>query len=76
MSLKIRFRYDGRCGSHPRYNPQTDGGPQDKRCAGCESLYVISLYVGIARKRALAAEGIIVSRPEQRQTPEQAPQQE
>ena len=75
MSLKIRFRFDGRCGSHPRYNPQTDGAPQDKRCSGCESLYVISLYVGIARKRAMAAEGIIVSHPEPQQIPDGPPEQ-
>lgn len=44
MSLKIRFRFDGRCGVHPRYNPETDGRPQHKNCAGCESLHVIALY--------------------------------
>jgi hypothetical protein len=76
MSLKIRFRFDGRCATHPRYNPQTDGGPQDKRCSGCESLHVISLYVGIARKKAVAAEGLIVSRPELQRIPDSAAEQE
>ncbi len=49
MSLKIRFRFDGRCSVHSRYNPETDGRRQHKNCEG-ESLYVISLY--IVRKKA------------------------
>ena len=48
MSLKIRFRFDGRCTGHPRYDPKRDGRPSDGKCAGCESLYVIHLYVKIA----------------------------
>jgi hypothetical protein len=60
MSLKIRFRFDGRCGVHPRYNPETDGRPQHKNCAGCESLYVISLYTAIARKKADTGDGLVV----------------
>jgi len=44
MSLKIRFRFDGRCNVHPRHNPESDGRPQPKHCDGCESLYVIFLY--------------------------------
>jgi hypothetical protein len=42
MSLKIRFRFDGKCSVHPRYNPETDGRPQHRNCQGCESLYVVS----------------------------------
>ena len=38
MSLRIKFRFDGRCGLHPRYNPENDGRPSHKECAGCESL--------------------------------------
>lgn len=64
MSLKIRFRFDGRCSVHPRYNPERDGRPEHKDCSGCESLRVIALYVSIARKKAEAGEGLIVSRPE------------
>ena len=64
MSLRIRFRFDGRCGMHPRYNPQKDGRPQHNDCAGCESLYVISLYSRIARKRAATGDGIVVSNRE------------
>ncbi len=64
MSLKIRFRFDGRCRVHPRYNPERDGGPEHKDCSGCESLRVIQLYVSIARKKATAGEGLIVSSPE------------
>ena len=45
MSLKIRFRFDGRCTRHPRYDPKRDERPSDGKCAGCESLYVIHLYV-------------------------------
>ena len=45
MSLKIRFRFDGRCNVHPRYNPESDGRPQHKHCDGCESLLRdLSLY--------------------------------
>lgn len=64
MSLRIRFRFDGRCSMHPRYNPQQDGRPQHSGCAGCESLYVIFLYSRIARKRAATGDGMIVSNRE------------
>ena len=64
MSLRIRFRFDGRCSVHPRYNPERDGRPQHKDCAGCESLWVIHLYTGIARRKAEAGEGILVSSPQ------------
>jgi hypothetical protein len=60
MSLKIRFRFDGRCNVHPRYNPESDGRPQHKHCDGCESLYVIFLYTAIARRRAESGSGLTV----------------
>ena len=63
MSLRIRFRFDGRCSVHPRYNPERDGKPQHKECSGCETLWVIHLYSGIARRKADAGEGIVVSGP-------------
>ena len=52
MSLRIRFRFDGKCCIHPRYDPARDGRPQQGKCEGCESLYVIYLYTGIAMRRA------------------------
>jgi hypothetical protein len=52
MSLRIRFRFDGKCSIHPRYDPARDGRPQHGKCEGCESLYVIHLYTGIAKRRA------------------------
>lgn len=61
MSLRIRFRFDGRCSVHPRYNPEKDGRPQHKDCSGCESLWVIHLYTGIARRKAGTGEGILVT---------------
>lgn len=64
MSLRIRFRFDGRCSMHPRYNPEKDGRPQHKDCPGCESLHVIHLYCHIARRKAESGEGILVSRAE------------
>jgi len=60
MSLKIRFRFDGRCARHPRYNPKRDGHPSDGKCEGCESLYVIHLYTKIALRRAENANLIVV----------------
>ena len=63
MSLRIRFRFDGRCSVHPRYSPERDGRPEHKDCPGCESLWVIHLYSGIARRKADAGDGIIVCRP-------------
>jgi hypothetical protein len=63
MSLRIRFRFDGKCSVHPRYNPEKDGRPQHNDCSGCESLFVIHLYTRIARRKADAGEGIIVARP-------------
>lgn len=49
---------------HPRYNPEKDGRPQRKDCPGCDSLWVVHLYCGIARRKAEAGEGILVSRSE------------
>lgn len=60
MSLKIRFRFDGKCARHPRYDPRRDGRPSDGKCAGCESLYVIHLYTKIAKRRAENANLIVV----------------
>ena len=61
MSLKLRFKFDGRCRLHPRYNPERDGQSQHKDCPGCDSLWVIWLYTKIARRKAEKADGILVS---------------
>lgn len=66
MSLKIRFRFDGKCRAHPRYNPETDGQPQHTSCPGCESLRVIFLYTRIAKRKADTGEGLVVSGPQER----------
>lgn len=63
MAFRVRFRFDGRCSVHPRYSPEKDGRPQHKDCPGCESLWVIHLYTGIARRKGESGDGIIVSRP-------------
>lgn len=63
MSLRIRFKFDGRCSVHPRYNPDKDGTPQHRDCPGCESLYVIWLYTGIAQKKAEQGEGLLRAYP-------------
>jgi hypothetical protein len=55
--------FDGRCTVHPRYNPAKDGRPQNNNCAGCESLYVIFLYTGIAQRKAETGDGLFVLRP-------------
>ena len=60
MSLTIRFRFDGRCTRHPRYDPKRDRHPPDGKCEGCESLYVIHLYTKIAKRRAEDANLIVV----------------
>jgi hypothetical protein len=60
MSLRIRFRFDGKCSLHPRYDPARDGRPQHGNCQGCESLYVIHLYTKIAKRRAENENGIVV----------------
>ena len=60
MSLRIRFRFDGKCSLHPRYDPLRDGRPQHGNCEGCESLYVIHLYIRIARRRAENENGALV----------------
>lgn len=59
MSLKICFRFEGKCIRHPRYNPKRDGRPPDGKCDGCESLYVIHLYAKIAQKKAQGSTGIV-----------------
>ena len=60
MSLRIRFRFDGRCTRHPRYDPKRDGRPSDGKCEGCESLYVIHLYTKIAKRRTVEANLVVV----------------
>lgn len=51
MSLKVRFRFDGKCALHSRYDPACDGLPQHGKWKGCDSLYVIYLYTKIAKRR-------------------------
>ena len=63
MSLRIRFRFDGKCSLHPRYDPVRDGRPHHGNCEGCESLHVIHLYVRIAKRRAAEGQGIVVRAP-------------
>lgn len=67
MSLRIRFRFDGKCSRHPRYNPKRDGRPADEKCEGCESLYVIHLYTKIANRRAGNANLIVMRTPADRE---------
>lgn len=67
MSLRIRFRFDGKCSLHPRYDPARDGPPQHGNCEGCESLYVIHLYAKIAKRRADNKNGILVRTSSARQ---------
>lgn len=69
MSLRIRFRFDGKCARHPRYNPKRDGRPSDGRCEGCESLYVIHLYTKIAKRKAENEDGILVRTSTDREEP-------
>ena len=61
MSLKLRFKFDGRCRVHPRYNPERDGQSPHRDCPGCDSLWVIWLYTKIAKRKAENADGILVS---------------
>ena len=60
MSLRIRFHFDGKCGSHPRYDPGRDGRPQNGNCEGCDSLYVIHLYIRIVNRRAAEGKGLVI----------------
>jgi len=69
MSLRIRFRFDGKCIVHPRYDPARDGRPQHGNCEGCESLYVIHLYTKIANRRAENENGILVRTSSGREEP-------
>lgn len=56
--LGFTFRFNGRCRIHPAYDPREHGRPTDPNCAGCESLYVISLYTRIAARKAHEGDGI------------------
>jgi hypothetical protein len=62
--MNIMFGFTGNCRMHSSYDPETDGQPADRKCPGCESLYVIWLYTRIAKKRAASGEGLITSNPE------------
>lgn len=50
MSLKIRFRFDGRCTRHPRYDPKRDGQPTDGRSVKDVSLYTSFTFTPRLRK--------------------------
>jgi hypothetical protein len=70
MSLRIRFRFDGKCSLHPRYDSVRDGPPQLGNCDGCDSLYVIHVYVRIANRRAAEGKGIVArTSPDQKSNP-------
>ena len=69
MSLRIRFRFDGKCSLRPRYNPGRDGRPPLSNCEGCESLYLIHLYIKIAKRRAENENGILVRTSSSREEP-------
>ena len=69
MSVRIRFRFEGKCIVHPRYDPARDGRPQHGNCEGCESLYVIHLYTRIATRRAENETGILVRTSSGREEP-------
>ena len=66
MSLKIRFRFDGKCSLHPRYNPKRDGQPTNGKCEGCDSLYVIHRYMTIAKRRNEDSNLIVMRSPRDR----------
>ena len=67
MSRKIRFRFDGRCARHPRYDPMRGGHPSDGKREGLESLYVIHLYIKIAKRRAEDVNLIVIRTPTDRE---------
>jgi len=69
MSLRIRFRFDGKCSLHPRYDPARVGRPQHGNCEGCESLYVIHLHTKIEKRRAESENGILVRTSSGREEP-------
>ena len=75
MSLEIRFRFEGRCTRHPRYDQKRDGRPSKGTCDGCESLYVIHLYTKIAKRRSedrnLSVARVAMDREEHRSNDEQ-----
>jgi hypothetical protein len=58
MALRLHFHFRGRCLAHPRYNPENDGRPKDSSCPGCETLFCIWLYAGIAERKAKTGEGL------------------
>lgn len=52
MSLKMRFRFDGRCTRHPRYNPPTMGAHITGRANNVSRSTSFHLYIKIAERRA------------------------
>lgn len=60
MSLRIRFRFDGCCTRHPRYDPKRDGRHRMGNVKDVNSLYVIHLYTKIAKRRTEDAYFIVV----------------
>jgi hypothetical protein len=47
--LKIRFKFDGKCQTHPRYNPEKMSRPstgnKNENCEICDALWVVYLYI-------------------------------
>ncbi|MCU1300303.1 MAG: hypothetical protein JWQ87_587 [Candidatus Sulfotelmatobacter sp.] len=59
MSLRIRFRFAGRCSLH-LVIPRARRTATDSSREGCESRYVIHFYTKIAKRRAENENGILV----------------
>ena len=54
MSMKIGFKFHGRCEAHPRFNPAREGLAADKAgCENCQQLYRI--WAAIEHARSYAA---------------------
>lgn len=70
--LNLRFKFKGKCPSHPNYNPELHGRPNFRSdtqptgivCQGCDDLWVIHQYTDIARKKAENSQNIINNRAE------------
>lgn len=58
MSMKIRFKFHGRCEAHPRFNPAREGLAAVKAgCETCQQLYRIWAAIEHARSYAAYFDG-------------------
>ena len=67
MAMTLRFRFHGRCETHPRFNPARDGlGGIKGGCHTCHQMWRIWVAIEHAKGAAIYFDGARISETEAR----------